>query len=103
VRGQDGCERLGIPDPARHCQGASGHRPSFAVGNAREGLLRQEPLQPCPDRAVAGGEQRERLPQERDHLGVLLDEIGPVQADRQQGVGHALPVAPGLGRDGKGA
>ena len=103
VRGQHGCERLGIPDTARHRQGSTDHRPAFAVGHAGECLLRQETLQPCPDRAVTGRQQRERLAQKRDHFGVLLDEVRPVQAQRQQGLGHALAIVPGLGRGGEGA
>jgi hypothetical protein len=102
VCGQHGSERLGIPDTARHREGSTDHRPAFAVRHARERLLREETLQPCPESAVSRRQQRERLAQKRDHLGVLLDQVRPVEAHRQQGFGHALAVPSGRGRGGEG-
>ena len=42
-------------------------------------------------------QQRERAAQEGDHLRVLLDEVGVLEADRQQRLGHAPAIPGGLG------
>ena len=62
-----------------------------------ENASQEEALEAGPDRAVAVREQRQRAAQEGDHLCVLFEVVGVVEAEGQQGLGHAPPVARALG------
>jgi hypothetical protein len=97
VRGEHGGERRGIADTTRHRQRAGDHCPALAIGHAGERLVRERPLEGCPDRAVAGRQQRQRAAHQGDHLGVLLEEVGVFEPDRQERLGHAPAVAGGVG------
>ena len=103
VRGQDGGERLRVADTARHRQGSTDHRPPFAVGHAEERLLRQGPssralIALSPDGSSASARRRSATISASSSMRSAQSR--PIVSS---GLGHALAIAPRLGRGGERA